>query len=144
MGSHRKAGERSEGEQTIALFDGFFLLFDKENEFFSIFFPVKKEKDSLFFFIHRALKTMADQAVAGLGMSLDDIIASKSATGAGGGRGRGRGGGFRGRGDRGGGRFSAGGGRGGHLGARPMSASGGGISKASSAPANVRVIIPVS
>ena len=85
---------------------------------------------------------MADP-VAGLGMSLDDIIASKkSETGAGRGRGRG---GFRGRGgggDRGGGRFGAGGRGGGHLGARPMSASG--ISKASSAPANVRVIIPVS
>lgn len=86
---------------------------------------------------------MADP-VAGLGMSLDDIIASKkSETGGGGGRGRGRG--FRGRGDRGGGGRFGSAGRGssaGHLGARPMSA--GGISKASAAPANVRVIIPVS
>lgn len=84
--------------------------------------------------------------VAGLGMSLDDIIASKKSETGGGGRGRGRGG-FRGRGgggDRGGGRFGATGRGGGHLGARPMSASGGGISKASAAPANVRVIIPVS
>ena len=82
--------------------------------------------------------------VAGLGMSLDDIIASKKSE-TGGGRGRGRGG-FRGRGgsDRGGGRSFGAGRGGGHLGARPMSASGGGISKASSAPANVRVIIPVS
>jgi len=75
---------------------------------------------------------MADP-VAGLGMSLDDIIASKKTET--GGRGRGRGG-FRGR---GGGRFGS---SAHHLGARPMSA--GGISKASSAPANVRVIIGVS
>lgn len=75
-------------------------------------------------------------------MSLDDIIASKKSEG--GERGRGRGG-FMGRGggDWGGGRFGSTG-RGGHLGARPMNASGGGIAKMSSLPANVRVIIPVS